>query len=246
MNPYPSRSIARAMIAAWLMCQGTVIAGMPMVTLTDVGRMRLSTVSFFLLLILLSAAGIRSLWNGLRSDFPQLPEISFCTSVRGVLLWGIMFVVVLTMISGARELMTPGAWVKKGLTYQLAEESDAADQKTQGQQIADEVQRQIAFQAERMSRLQQLHVVLLDWARRHGDWPDQVQFLELPEVIRTMPGDFPAPYLYRTEIPKPQSSASEDLSVDAPFLVIEPLIFDGQVQLALDAAGMVRQLRNTP
>ena len=43
-----------------------------------------------------------------------------------VFLWGLLFVLVLTMISGARELMTPGAWEKKGLTYRLTDDPSAA------------------------------------------------------------------------------------------------------------------------
>lgn len=39
-----------------------------------------------------------------------------------VVLWGLLFIVVLAMISGARELMTPGAWEKQGATYRLAGE----------------------------------------------------------------------------------------------------------------------------
>ena len=38
-----------------------------------------------------------------------------------IVLWCLLFVLVLTMISGARELMTPGAWEKKGLPYKLAQ-----------------------------------------------------------------------------------------------------------------------------
>jgi hypothetical protein len=36
-----------------------------------------------------------------------------------VTLWGLLFLLILTMISGARELMTPGAWEKHGSTYEL-------------------------------------------------------------------------------------------------------------------------------
>ena len=39
--------------------------------------------------------------------------------MAAVVLWGLLFMLVLTMISGARELLTPGAWEKKGATYQL-------------------------------------------------------------------------------------------------------------------------------
>jgi hypothetical protein len=39
-----------------------------------------------------------------------------------VTLWGLLFLLILTMISGARELMTPGAWEKHGSTYRLKDE----------------------------------------------------------------------------------------------------------------------------
>jgi hypothetical protein len=35
----------------------------------------------------------------------------------------LLFVLVLTMISGARELMTPGAWESSGVTYRLKQKS---------------------------------------------------------------------------------------------------------------------------
>ena len=34
-------------------------------------------------------------------------------------IWGLLFLVVLTMIAAARETMTPGSWRKKGLLYEL-------------------------------------------------------------------------------------------------------------------------------
>ena len=45
--------------------------------------------------------------------------MSYLRALSLTVLWGLLFVVVLTMISGARELMTPGAWQKDGWTYQL-------------------------------------------------------------------------------------------------------------------------------
>jgi hypothetical protein len=67
-----------------------------------------------------SAAIVRFLWNLLQRDFPKLPRLSFHKAIAGVLLWGLLFVIVLAMISGARELMTPGTWMKDGGTYRLA------------------------------------------------------------------------------------------------------------------------------
>jgi hypothetical protein len=77
--------------------------------LNEVARQRLEVVSFFLLGLLACAAVIRSLWNGLRKDFPILPRLSYARALGMIVLWGLLFVLVLTMITGASELMTPGA-----------------------------------------------------------------------------------------------------------------------------------------
>jgi len=98
------------------------------VVLTDLTVQRLEVISFFLLLFLLSAALVRWIWNSIRSDFPRWPYLSYAKSVAIVGLWGTAFLLVLTMISGARELMTPGAWKKNGTTYQLAEPVHQAEQ----------------------------------------------------------------------------------------------------------------------
>ena len=56
----------------------------------------------------------------MQRDFPKLPRLTFFKACGVVLMWGLLSIIVLTMISGARELMTPGAWVKQGFTYRLA------------------------------------------------------------------------------------------------------------------------------
>jgi hypothetical protein len=114
-------------VAALLVRPGVAHAGMPSVTLTDVAKMRLDTISFFLLGFLLTAGAVQLLWNGLRRDFVALPRLSYGKAVGVVGLWGLLFVLVLTMISGARELLTPGAWKKEGNTYQLKKEPAAAE-----------------------------------------------------------------------------------------------------------------------
>jgi hypothetical protein len=77
--------------------------------------------SFFVVSLLLSAWAVKGLWHVLRKDLTWLPTLSYRRALSLVILWGLLFVVVLTMISGARELMTPGAWQKNGWTYELAE-----------------------------------------------------------------------------------------------------------------------------
>ncbi|MDB5352751.1 MAG: hypothetical protein JWN86_3998 [Planctomycetota bacterium] len=97
------------------------LADVPRVrTLSDLARMRLDVISFFLLALLVLAAIIQAIWNGLKKDFSRLPRLSYARSLGLVALWGLLFLLVLTMISGARELMTPGAWEKVGATYRLA------------------------------------------------------------------------------------------------------------------------------
>ena len=110
----------RAMFALLLIAvSGNAHAGMPVITLSDVAALRLSGISFFIALILLAAWCVRYLWNTLRRDFQKLPQLDYRRSLALVLLLGLCFNVVLLMISGTRELMTPGAWEKHGTTYQL-------------------------------------------------------------------------------------------------------------------------------
>jgi len=108
----------------------TAQAGMPSPLPIEVPRVfqlstpaleRFQTISFFLLVFALCSAIVMFLWNYLQRDFPRLPRLTFGRAAAGVFLWGLLFVIVLTMISGARELMTPRAWEQRGYTYQIAE-----------------------------------------------------------------------------------------------------------------------------
>jgi hypothetical protein len=91
------------------------------VTLREVAKIRLQNLSFFIMVLLLSAALIRWIWNSLRKDFTRLPHLTYFKALGVVVLWGLLFILVLAMISGARELLTPGAWEKQGATYRLKE-----------------------------------------------------------------------------------------------------------------------------
>lgn len=97
-------------------------AGMPQPLvwfLTPTAEARIKAISFFVAVILLSALAVKWIWNHLRRDFPRLPHATYGKALGMVLLWGALFVLVLTMISGARELLTPGAWRPSGATYEL-------------------------------------------------------------------------------------------------------------------------------
>src|SRR6516164_9366963 len=104
-----------ASVLLWL--PGLAHAGMPSVHLTAVASMRLQTISFFLAGLLVASALIQRLWNYLQRDFAFLPRLSYGKALGVVLLWGLLFVLVLTMISGARELPAPAAWTRQGLAY---------------------------------------------------------------------------------------------------------------------------------
>ena len=110
-------------------------AGMPIVRLSDVARLRFQSLSFFLLLFLLSTLLVYFVWNALARDFPRLPRLTYRRALGLVGLWGFLFVLVLTMISGARELLTPGAWEPAGRTYKLADASIRSARMTKAQAL---------------------------------------------------------------------------------------------------------------
>ncbi|MDH5478244.1 MAG: hypothetical protein OEY50_07915 [Nitrospinota bacterium] len=104
------------------------MAGMPgSVELTQLGRFRFQALSFFIFVFLFVSFLFQKLWNYLRKDFDRLPHLSYWRSVGFVLAWALAFNIVLAMISGARELMTPGAWELQGATYKLTFTKKQAD-----------------------------------------------------------------------------------------------------------------------
>jgi len=160
-------------------------AGMPVVLLNDLARMRFQTISFFLLVLLACTWVIQRIWNGLRSDFPSLPRLDFKRALGLVAVWGLLFVLVLTMIAGARELMTPGAWRKQGLTYALAEGGEAKDEST-NHVVAPTVE-SAAWSTEendpaRRESLDRLRVSLWKYALAHqSQFPASDMIPEIPE-----------------------------------------------------------------
>ena len=113
---YYRKSVLYLAGSVYLFHPSAALAGMPsplptdldrVLRLNDTAMLRLQTISFFLVGLLLCAGAVQLLWNYLRRDFPKLPRLSYGKALAGVLLWGLLFIIILTMISGARELMTP-------------------------------------------------------------------------------------------------------------------------------------------
>lgn len=92
-------------------------------TLTPWFDARLQTLSFFLAALAVVAVVVKWMWNLLQRDWPKLPRMTYRAALMTTGLWALLSIVILTMISGARELMTPGAWKQHGWTYQLADKS---------------------------------------------------------------------------------------------------------------------------
>jgi hypothetical protein len=195
-------------------------AGMPSFTLTDIARMRTQTISFFLFGFLLSSLLIQLLWNYLRRDFSFLPRLGYGKAVGVVFLWGLLFVLVLTMISGARELMTPGAWEKKGFTYRLTANVE--------QKPADET-----VDPERQAKLEELRRALWQYADTHrGQFPPDRSGPEIPKEKWQMPDPSGLQYMY---VSGPAASK------DAKLLAFEPEFF-GSTRLVLLSNGEIRRM----
>jgi hypothetical protein len=169
-------------VGSMLLAPSLVQAGMPSLRLTDMAEMRLQSISFFLFGFLLCAGLIKLLWNWLRKDFAALPRLSYPKALGVVALWGLLFVLVLTMISGARELMTPGAWEKAGLTYKLSQKPGLSE-------ASDELARH--------KGLDRLRVALWVYARSHGGrFPESIGVSEIPTDCWQLPGPSGLTYLY--------------------------------------------------
>jgi hypothetical protein len=221
----PRARIIPVAVAAILVQTGVAHAGMPSITLTDVAHLRIQTISFFLLSLLACARVVQAIWNSLRSDFTALPRLAFCKALGVVALWGLLFVLVLTMISGARELMTPGAWKKEGLTYRLADQPPAPPV------VADE-ERPEAVAVRRLA-LDRLRAALWHYAQAHeGRFPPDRSAPEIPEETWQVPDPSGLRYLYE---------GGRAADVGATPLAYEPGIY-GADRLVLLTNGEVRRM----
>jgi len=162
--------------------------------------LRLQAISFFAVLLLLSGWFVKLLWNSVGRDFPALPQLSYGRAIGLVGLWGVAFVIVLTMISGARELMTPGAWQKQGWTYRLADSESAAT---------------VSQTTNRRRRLEELRAALWQYAATNNG---QLPNLDSPAIdveLTEIPGWAGIKYL---TIPNRHAEAAGRLYVFEPEL----------------------------
>jgi hypothetical protein len=216
------RGIRQPFLLACAVCSlqpAVASAGMPSVSFTEVARLRLEVISFFLVGLLLSAGALQLIWYWLRRDFTWLPKLGYFGSLGIVVLWGLLFVVVLTMISGARELMTPGAWEKDGATYKLSKPAEKTDD-------APPI-------AARSIHLLSLGNALRQWAEKNDNQlPTAAQVSEINESLWSVP-DLPGTrYLYVPGV---------TLADQKRIIAYEPQVSRGDA-LAVTAGGELVQL----
>lgn len=208
--------------AALLLLPSFAHAGMPSITLTDIAKIRLENISFFLAGFLLSAWLVKLVWNYLGRDWAFLPRLSYGKALGLMTLWGLLFILVLTMISGARELMTPGAWEKQGSTYRLAKGSEEA--------AASDAQRD----QKRREQLEKLRGALWAYAVQHqGQFPAARTDPSVPADLWKLPDPSGVQYVY----------VGGKLDAASVPLAFEPEIY-GNERMVLFTNGEIRLVEN--
>ncbi|WP_339741890.1 hypothetical protein [uncultured Rubinisphaera sp.] len=204
-----------------------ILAGMPSITLSSSAAERFNAISFFLLVLLLSTLIIRFCWGQLSDVTPQIPKATFRQAFAVSILLGLCSIVVLTMISGARELMTPGAWQKNGLTYQVGQTETGNNTEIT---LADY---KLEIMSQRELKITELKNQLLIYSARHdGQYPASKDESWFVESLWQLPETLGGTYILR--------SGHQFSNAPIP-LVIEPEI-DGS-QWAILANGSVQNFK---
>lgn len=202
------------------------IAGMPSPLPTDIVpslRMtesfysRLEAISFFLVVLLASTLIVRFLWNRLTIDFPRLPRLSVGRAAAVVAAWGLLFLVVLTLIAATREVMSPGIWEKQGLLYRVPEQPAPAVDNNR--------------LAERTRQLERLKTALWLYAAKHAGHLPPADDPAVPAAAWQVPGGFGLRYLY---------NAGPSVGDSQEAIAYEPALY-GQ-RLALRTDGTIAPL----
>lgn len=98
-------------------------AGMTVYGLRDIYRLRLEEISFSIVLLLLCSGLFQLLWNYAIKGLNFLPRLKFFQSVCLSICLERLTLLILTMISGIREVLVPGAWRRQGTSYRLNDPS---------------------------------------------------------------------------------------------------------------------------
>jgi hypothetical protein len=181
--------------------------------LTDVARLRLEDISFFGFLLLVATLGIRFLWNYLAKDFVRLPRLSFPKALSLTALLSLLMLLILVMISGAREILTPGAWSRQASHYRLND---------------------VGNDEERQQEIGALRASLMQYAHNHdGHFPPHDYVADIPSRVWEAPDSTGTRYIYVGGLTLAQTNA---------LLVCEPQNF-GDERLVIFADGNIQKLK---
>lgn len=186
-------------------------AGMTVYGLRDIYRLRFEEVSFFIVLLLVCAALFRLLWNHAVKGFTFLPRLKFRQSLCLSILLGLAMLLILAMISGIREVLTPGAWRHQGSSYRLNDPSQ---------------------EPARRRSLDQLRTALFEYASHaQGRFPPHDFVPEISEKLWESPDQLGTHYIYSGGL------TTNDIT---SMLAIEPINF-GDQRFVLFVSGEIRQ-----
>jgi hypothetical protein len=187
-------------------------AGMTVYGLKDIYEMRLEQISFFLFLLLFCTVMFRFLWNHAVKGFDFLPKIKFVQALCLALLFGFLMLLILAMISGIREVLTPEAWRRQGNSCRLNDPSQ---------------------ESARRRSLEQLRSALFEYARSNqGRFPPHDFVPEIPDKLWESPDQLGTHYIYFGGLTTNQVQA---------MLAAEPPNF-GDRRFALLVSGEIQQV----
>ena len=116
-----------------------------------------------MLVLVISTLVIKGLWNTVARDINFLPILKFKHALALSCLIGLGTLLILTMIAGIREILTPEAWKRQGSSYQLNSP---------------------AMESDRRRAIEHLRSALMDYADKHeGIFPRHDFTREIPERI---------------------------------------------------------------
>ncbi|MEO7676095.1 MAG: hypothetical protein ABIV39_04945 [Verrucomicrobiota bacterium] len=204
--------LRRTVIGAILSVSFSAKAGMTVYGLRDIYRLRLEEISFFIVLFLTCAFLFKLLWNYAIKGFSFLPRLKYLQALCLSVLFGLLTLLILTMISGIREVLTPGAWRHQGTSYRL---NDPAQEPA------------------RRRSLEQLRGALFGFAKLHdGRFPSSDFGSEISEKLWEAPDQIGTRYIYSGGL------TTNDVG---RALAIEPLNF-GDLRFVLFVSGELRQM----
>lgn len=187
-------------------------AGMTVYGLRDISRLRLEEISFFIVLLVVCTFALKLLWNHAFKGIAAVPRLRFVQAFSVALLLGLAMLLILTMISGIREVLTPEAWRHQGTSYRLNAPSQ---------------------EAARRRALEQLRTALFDYARVHdGKFPAHDFVPEITEKLWESPDQLGSHYMYSGGLTTNELRA---------LLAIEPPNF-GDRRFVLRVSGRIEAL----